>query len=789
MVLRMAAEGMRDPSPPLPPDPSPRTMTPVQRDQPQPLAGSQQTSPVTPSREQPPPGLKRVDFSRTPQKQQPRQLMKDAVTDAFEHSPVTNQLNNLNQLDPEFIKQVTEQVIKNLQAAATTPTASTQQQQTQFAAPPLPQQSQEPRSPTQSSVDSCGARQTPPTPERAPEARNEAGTTSSSPSPSDAGSNISRESSHSVRSNESQRSGNTPKPFNSESTARSPRANYSTRRRSGTVPTEGGPSRGTGGNDNAARDNVPHRRNSKEVDYDGASRAQATQPPGQPDTGETPLEKFWQPLFDNNGNPTGRLSQFLRGLALHLIDDYEPKGSLVVTPAKMLQFLKETRVEQEHYPWEAIFGGTMAPLSISMMFQKLLCQHHLVQDRYDRAPIVPGLTPHGFDWLMTCLIQAHPDNGFERLAKAVMNMPISNADSKTERFPKELSRRLLPNKPNIQAEQRLVSSLNHEPEVFATLRVQMPPPPSNPPPTQSFNERDPNRFSQSSQRSNAVDDEDLVSPPSMPLERERKPYFAKEGSGKQYDEGRPIPAPYRTDSSQANGSRASRTNSGIPAQAMYASSSGPSEPMNIPQRHSHRLSTSQAPPPMANGGYSKSGRRSPPARSPFARSEPDFVGSMPNSQYGSNLHPTQSREQYAQVDPDEEQSRRYRSRSRADRPGTFGSNPNDDDRGYPIPGRNVPLNSGYEYGSGPAPGALPIGNDMRGQSVGGMHPVGSFPARRPGVSANTSDGRRKSMHTPGLGIGHDGGTDGYGSFAGSMNGGSGWPPPPQQQPYGTSSQY
>ena len=66
-------------------------------------------------------------------------------------------------------------------------------------------------------------------------------------------------------------------------------------------------------------------------------------------------------------------------------------------------------------------------------------------------------------------------------------------------------------------------------------------------------------------------------------------------------------------------------------------------------------------------------------RNPFARSEPDFVGSIPNSQYESALHPTQSREQYAPTDPDEEQSRRHRSRSRADRPGTLGSNPTDDD--------------------------------------------------------------------------------------------------------------
>lgn len=34
---------------------------------------------------------------------------------------------------------------------------------------------------------------------------------------------------------------------------------------------------------------------------------------------ETAIEKTWRPLFDADGQPTPRLSQFLRGLALHLV--------------------------------------------------------------------------------------------------------------------------------------------------------------------------------------------------------------------------------------------------------------------------------------------------------------------------------------------------------------------------------------------------------------------------------------------------------------------------------------
>lgn len=67
----------------------------------------------------------------------------------------------------------------------------------------------------------------------------------------------------------------------------------------------------------------------------------------------TILEKIWQPLFDADGMPTSRLSQFLRGLAVHIIEDFEPASSLVVTPPKMQQFYNETAVPGEIYPWHS----------------------------------------------------------------------------------------------------------------------------------------------------------------------------------------------------------------------------------------------------------------------------------------------------------------------------------------------------------------------------------------------------------------------------------------------------
>lgn len=84
----------------------------------------------------------------------------------------------------------------------------------------------------------------------------------------------------------------------------------------------------------------------------------------------TPIEKMWQRLFDPEGRPLPRLGAFLRGLAMHLvrqthhsliykansnnkIEDYEPKKSLVISPAKMQKFYEDVKVPDEVYPWRS----------------------------------------------------------------------------------------------------------------------------------------------------------------------------------------------------------------------------------------------------------------------------------------------------------------------------------------------------------------------------------------------------------------------------------------------------
>ena len=774
MVLKMA-DDRRSPSPPLPPDPSqassrgPLGIPNVQPSQEQ--SGGPQITPPLPMQSHQP-DLERHDSlqNHATSKAPAVQPIQDAVNNAFEHSTASHQL------DPDFIKIVAEQVAKTLQSTGVAPTAATQPQPSQYVPPPPPPPM--PRSPTQDSTDSMPQPFTPPTPQQYREQR---GSGASSPDQawSDEGSSFSRASRESMRSDESHGSRQTPKPFETRVPSKGRRSSAATaiRRESGSESTE--------------KESKPSRRDSRdsEASHDGTPRRRA-RPARVPsdvgesaDTGETALERAWKPLFDG-GKPTQRLSQFLRGLALHLIHDYEPKHSYVVTPRKMLRFFKETEVANENYPWEVVFGGKMSHGSISTMYRKLLAQQALLQnqDQHHEQPTIPGLTPEGFDWFMTGLIQGHPDTEFERLAKAVMNMPISNADKKSERFPKELSRRLLPTEANLQAEQRMVSSLNHEPTLFPNLKgaSSMPPPPASAPPqTNSYVERERQPYSHT-QHSDVIDDDDL-SGPSIPIERERQPYTAREGTGRMYEsEDRRPPINQLKPDPQQSTSRAPRNNSGIPPQAMYSNNSGSSDPMNIP-RNSHRMSTSQAhPPPVLNGGYPKPGRgrSSPPPRNPYVRSDPIEVGSMPSSQYGSSLHPMQSNP-FPGTDLDEEERmRRFHSRSRADRSNTTNTNSMNDDEinsartGYPIPTRSsVPISNAYEYG-------------------GGGPPVGSYPARRPTMGPSGTDDRRRSVYgSPNMGVGFgvgggDGGTDGYGSFSQQLNGNY----PPQQQ-YGSSVQH
>ncbi|CAD0018179.1 unnamed protein product [Aureobasidium pullulans] len=527
----------------------------------------------------------------------------DAVNHAFERSDAASQV------DPTLVAQITEQVINTLKASGIG-----QQQQQPPQPPPPHARSAQSRSPAESAASLPG-RYTPPSP-----TRDNASHRSLSPEPAMFDSD----------------------PYN---------VNYDLPR----------PNRSSG--------------DASPVHPQEANKPRPKQVRVPSVIEETVLEKAWQPLFQS-GQPTARLSQFLRGLALHIIDDYEPKRSLVIPPAKMLQFFDDVKLPTEIYPWRDVFGGRITCESISKIYRDLRCQHHFVQLGNHSVPDIPALTPDGFDRFMTTLIQAHPALEYERLAKAVLDMPISNADNPKERFPKELSQRLFPTSDDITQQQRLHAAISADRNIQLRSSNPMPPPPppssaqpqsqSQPGPTShptsaTYAERERAPYSG---YASAIDEDDLRTTPA-PIERQRQPYTAKEGSGKIHEEDR-----WNSDRSD-HATRTTRANSAAP-QPQF-SQSRPTDIPSTSQRH-HRLSASGQRPNLGtppNLGYPSN---------PYTRSEGTNVGEIPSAYYSSNLH-SDDRSRYPRR---EDESRDARDTKRASwypsRGYDYDSTPYDDKR-------------------------------------------------------------------------------------------------------------
>jgi hypothetical protein len=289
----------------------------------------------------------------------------------------------------------------------------------------------------------------------------------------------------------------------------------------------------------------------------------------------TILEKMWGTLFNVDGSSTPRLGQFLRGIAVHMIEDYEPTNSLVVTPDKMQRYYEKTKLPTELYPWQIVFDDHTS--SISRLFREIEVQHHLVQGNLAERPDTPGLTPLGFERWVTLLLRAHPDQEYERLVKTAVDMPISNPDDRKERFPKGLSRRLFPEhtdedirkklekamathcnirfpsrQDSISDSGRRTSDVPQQPDMIVQ-------------PGSSYGARDGGFLSPTTSRQNELfplgfdrgrkphsttpseappeDDRDDEAATPRPFERERKPYVAQPGGGKNYEDVNRQPSP------------------------------------------------------------------------------------------------------------------------------------------------------------------------------------------------------------------------------------------------------
>ncbi|RAR08319.1 hypothetical protein DDE82_002299 [Stemphylium lycopersici] len=331
----------------------------------------------------------------------------------------------------------------------------------------------------------------------------------------------------------------------------------------------------------------------------------------------TPIEKMWQRLFEPDGQPLPRLGQLLRGLALHLIEDYEPKNSLVISPAKMLKFYEEVKLKDEIYPWQSIFGQ-ISYSALSKIYRDMRCQHHLIQEHPAEAPFIPALTPDGFQEWMTTMIQAYPDTEYERLVKAILDMPISNADDRKERFPKELPRRTFPTVENLHAQQRCAAALSSEGVGPLRKAPTFPPPPPKTqdpsPPTPSI-ERERSPYA-SKPEVRSFDMEDEAMSTSVPIERERKPYSAAPGGGKSYDD---MNSTTHSDTAANEKRRRAQSNA---SQVPWGAP--PNDPY-YPQPHHPRANSTTTRP------------RSPPFTGYGTRSDPN-VRDLPNNFYSLNMH-------------------------------------------------------------------------------------------------------------------------------------------------------
>lgn len=108
---------------------------------------------------------------------------------------------------------------------------------------------------------------------------------------------------------------------------------------------------------NAAVEAAPQRRASSPPRPAQSPTRQGRVRPAAPNRVPTTsvIEKAWLkegPLFDGSNRPTAILGLLCRGLANYIIESYEPRRSLVISPKKMYKFFcEDVRLPEESYPF------------------------------------------------------------------------------------------------------------------------------------------------------------------------------------------------------------------------------------------------------------------------------------------------------------------------------------------------------------------------------------------------------------------------------------------------------
>ena len=449
----------------------------------------------------------------------------------------------------------------------------------------------------------------------------------------------------------------------------------------------------------------------------------------------------------------------------------------------MVRYYQEVKLDEELYPWSSksglltrCYSSLMVSLAVfddeqcylSRMYRELACQHHLVQERNDIRPDIAGLTPIGFERWTTLLIQAHPEEEFERLAKAVLAMPINNADDKKERFPKELSRRLFPTSGDNEIRERLEEAMvehgridlprkqkpslskhsshsdleqpepkraNAAPEqpIYippnyqkeprevreASIHVEPATPTPTPVPNSHVSQIERERAPYANTPLEAViDDTNPYPPPNQgqPIERERKPYVSMPGGGKSHDEEEKntIKEPQRPRAeSMHNGPpppiKLGRSESSARNRPVPGNFNAP-RPTDIPKPeiHHHRMPSNarrQRSPSFSRGGASD-----------YRRSDSDIRGYPPPSYQPSSTTPADTQDDFTTRYMQDKADRRARRQAEEDArmfSGSPGSVRQPDprrqsyhpsDHDYYRDARGVPGN-GYDYSQQPHNGS------------------------------------------------------------------------------------
>ncbi|UKZ69266.1 uncharacterized protein TrAtP1_010278 [Trichoderma atroviride] len=194
----------------------------------------------------------------------------------------------------------------------------------------------------------------------------------------------------------------------------------------------------------------------------------------------------WGALFNDRDEPTPALGRLLRGLATYIIAEYSPTDSLVITPDKLFKFYTRYKLDNEFFPFQRVFDTRYhkSIRGLSFLYTDLRCEHHLVQESITRKPVIPALTPAGFEDWMTLLIRAFPDREAKRLDIVLADVPLLADDrhssrspvrsSSSERLlPRQLPRQLFPERGHARAFDLLESSFS---EWNRITTVPVPPP-------------------------------------------------------------------------------------------------------------------------------------------------------------------------------------------------------------------------------------------------------------------------------------------------------------------------